>query len=75
MSAPYLPKWRPILDDGYHAFVRSGKNSSLGMNFTSLCERFWMSTIKYYKPKPYPPTTDLCEECKRVMEKNTYGRS
>jgi hypothetical protein len=48
----------------YCAYVRTGRNSMLGMNFSSLCMRTWMSTVWHAKPTPYPPAEkDCCPVC------------
>lgn len=58
--------WREgaTADPPFHAYVRVNKNSVLGMNFDSLCGRFWMGTVKHGKPTPYPPAEkDRCPAC------------
>jgi hypothetical protein len=57
--------WRPSGDqDGpnppFHAHYRQCRNSFLGMNFSTLCERYWMSDVNFHKPSPYPPDTKHC---------------
>jgi hypothetical protein len=36
----------------------------MGMNFSSLCWREWISTIQEGRPKPYPPPAEQqCTHC------------
>lgn len=56
--------WRLGGDGLWHLYVRTGKNSRLGMNFSTLCGREWADTIKYNRPRPYPPPLERrCEAC------------
>lgn len=55
--------WRPGGDGTFHLFYKAFDRHPLGIRFSTLCNKEWMSTIKYWKPKPYPPTENLCEVC------------
>jgi hypothetical protein len=57
-------------DRNYHLFTRTAKNSNLGMVFSSLCWREWISTIQEGRPKPYPPEAEQqCKACLAAIPK------
>lgn len=62
--------WRPGGDGKtFHLFFHHFKRHAMGIHYSSLCMQEWMSTIWYDKPKPYPPTENLCEDCLAAIPK------
>jgi hypothetical protein len=66
--------WREVIEEPvYHAFVRTARNSHMGMNFSSLCGRFWMSTVKRGKPNPDPPPKEKrCPKCDKPSDSDIW---
>lgn len=55
--------WRRGGDGLFHLYLRGDGHSIFHIKFSTLCMKEWMSTIQYDRPKPYPPTESLCQDC------------